>query len=63
MRRDFTYIDDVVESVVRLIDRAARGQSKLFEYVAGSGLEQRAVAHLQYRQQQAGRASRGRAAS
>jgi UDP-glucuronate 4-epimerase len=25
MRRDFTYIDDVVESVVRLIDRPAEG--------------------------------------
>ena len=28
MRRDFTYIDDVVESVVRLIERAPLGNSK-----------------------------------
>jgi UDP-glucuronate 4-epimerase len=25
MRRDFTYIDDVVESVVRLVDRVPKG--------------------------------------
>ena len=30
MRRDFTYIDDVVESVVRLVDRPADGRSGLF---------------------------------
>src|SRR6476646_2817611 len=28
MRRDFTYVDDVVEAVVRLIDRPPRGVSK-----------------------------------
>jgi len=28
MRRDFTYIDDVVESVVRLVDRAPAGNPK-----------------------------------
>ena len=28
MRRDFTYIDDVVESVVRLVDRPPAGNSK-----------------------------------
>jgi UDP-glucuronate 4-epimerase len=28
MRRDFTYIDDVVQAVVRLIDRPAEGDSK-----------------------------------
>src|SRR6185437_952093 len=28
MRRDFTYIDDVVESVVRLVDRAAVADAK-----------------------------------
>ena len=28
MRRDFTYIDDVVESVVRLVDRPAEGDPK-----------------------------------
>ena len=29
MRRDFTYVDDVVEAVVRLIDRVAGGRSGL----------------------------------
>jgi UDP-glucuronate 4-epimerase len=28
MRRDFTYVDDVVESVVRLVDRPAIGNPK-----------------------------------
>ena len=28
MRRDFTYVDDVVESVVRLVDRAPAGNAK-----------------------------------
>jgi UDP-glucuronate 4-epimerase len=27
MRRDFTYVDDVIEAVVRLIDRAPRGDA------------------------------------
>ena len=54
MRRDFTYIDDVAESVVRLVDRAPAGQSGLFGHVTRSWFEQRAVARLQYRQQQAG---------
>ena len=58
MRRDFTYIDDVVESVVRLVDRAAGWKSGVFDGVTGSCVEQCAVAPLQYRQQQAGRGSR-----
>ena len=57
MRRDFTYVDDVVEAVVRLVDRPAVGNSEIFNGIAGSGFEQRAVARLQHRQQQAGRAS------
>ena len=31
MRRDFTYIDDVVESVVRLVDRPADGKPEIFD--------------------------------
>ena len=30
MRRDFTYIDDVVEAIVRLIDRAPQGNPNWF---------------------------------
>ena len=29
MRRDFTYVDDVVEAIVRLIDRPPQGNSEL----------------------------------
>ena len=61
MKRDFTYIDDVVESVVRLVDRAPSWKSGLFDCITGSSLEQRTMASLQYRQQQAGRAARSRA--
>ena len=57
MRRDFTYIDDVVESVVRLVDRPATADREIFNGGAGSGFEHRAVACLQHRQQQAGRAA------
>ena len=63
MRRDFTYVDDVVESIVRLIDRPAIGNSKFSTASPDPGFEQCAVARLQYRQQQAGRASGGGAAS
>ena len=62
MRRDFTYIDDVVESVVRLVDRPPR-EIQIFPARGRSRFEQRAVARLQHRQQQAGRASRSRAPS
>ena len=34
MRRDFTYVDDVVESVVRLVDRPPRRRFKTFRNVA-----------------------------
>ena len=34
MKRDFTYVDDVVESVVRLFDRPPAPNSELFQYVA-----------------------------
>ena len=50
MRRDFTYIDDVVEAVTRLVDRAGRGRSDLVRRCAGSGAQFGALAHLQYRQ-------------
>ena len=54
MRRDFTYVDDVVESVVRLIDRPAAGDP-LVGRSAGPEPQRGAVAHLQHRQQPAGR--------
>ena len=62
MRRDFTYIDDVVESVVRLVDRRPPADPKCSAASPDPGIEQRAVARLQHRQQQAGRAAGGRAA-
>ena len=31
MRRDFTYVDDIVEAIVRLVDRAAAAESGLVE--------------------------------
>ena len=57
MRRDFTYIDDVVEAVVRLIDRPRAADPALVGRRARSRHEHRALAHLQHRQQQAGRAA------
>ena len=63
MRRDFTYIDDVVESVVRLVDRAPSGNPKWSSEAPGSRLKRGALARLQYRQQQSRRAVGGRASS
>ena len=62
MRRDFTYIDDVVQAVVRLIDRPAQGDPQLVGDAPDPAQQFGAMAHLQYRQQQSGRAARGRAA-
>ena len=56
MRRDFTYIDDVVEAVVRLVEPRAGPQSQMVERSARSRLELGALARLQHRQQQSGRA-------
>ena len=46
MRRDFTYIDDVVESVVRLVESASRRKPEFFRCAARSRFEQRALARL-----------------
>ena len=61
MRRDFTYIDDIVEAIVRLVDHAPAPNPDWSGDSARSRLEQRAVAGLQHRQQQPGRTPGGRA--
>ena len=45
MRRDFTYVDDVVEWVVRLVDRPPR-RIQACRTIAGSRLKQRSMARL-----------------
>ena len=57
-KRDFTYIDDVVEAVVRLIDRPRRARSGLGCLRAQSGHELCALACLQHRQSHTGRSER-----
>ena len=62
MQRDFTYIDDVGEVGCAAGRSRSRGKSESCRAAcAGSRIEQRAVAALQHRQQQAGRVARGRA--
>ena len=51
MRRDFTYVDDVSQAIVRLIDRPPQGRSGLERRQAGSGDQLRTLENLQYRQQ------------
>ena len=55
MRRDFTYIDDVTEAVVRLVTRPPAAQPGMVRRQAGSCDQPRAVACLQHRQLSAGR--------
>ena len=55
-RRDFTYIDDIVEGVVRTMDNTATPNRGLGSGKAGSGHEPGAVSDLQHRQSAAGRA-------
>ena len=54
-RRDFTYIDDIVEGVVRTMDHTARAERGLGCGNAGPGHEQGAVSNLQHWQPAAGR--------
>ena len=54
-RRDFTYVDDIAEGVVRACDRVATAEPGLGRRRARSGHEPRAVPALQHRQQPAGR--------
>jgi len=51
--RDFTFVDDVSQAVVRLIDRPPRGNPDWSGSKARSGHQHRAVEDLQHRQQQA----------
>ena len=62
MRRDFTYIDDIVEAIVRLVRSRVSAEPGLVERSPRSRLQQRAVAGLQHRQQQSGRTYGSRAA-
>ena len=55
MRRDFTYIDDIVEGVLRVMDRTAAARPAMEQCPARSRHEQRALSGLQHRQQSAGR--------
>ena len=50
MRRDFTYIDDIVEGVVRTMDRVAKLESGLVGYCPRSRHQSGAVSRLQYRE-------------
>ena len=59
MRRDFTYVDDVVELVARLVTASGDAQSGLVRGHPRSGHQQRPLAGLQHRQQQPGRGHRG----
>ena len=52
--RDFTYVDDIVEGVIRAIRPDRRARSRLVERHARPGDLQRAVPHLQHRQQRPG---------
>ena len=54
-KRDFTYVDDVVEAVVRLIDRPAAPDPNWSAVCAQPRNELCAVADLQHRQSHAGR--------
>ncbi len=53
-KRDFTYVEDIAEGVVRALDRIATPESGLEQRRPGSGHQQRAVSRLQHRQQQPG---------
>ena len=58
MRRDFTYVDDVVEAVTRLVPKPAAPEPGLVGEGPRSGHQQRPLARLQHRQQQPGRGAR-----
>ena len=62
MRRDFTYVDDVVEAVARLVPKPAVAEPGLVGERPRPGNQQRPLARLQHRQQQPGRGARRGAA-
>ena len=53
MQRDFTYIDDIVEGVIRVTDRSAEANPAMFGR-GRSGQQQRPLSGLQHRQPQPG---------
>ena len=54
MRRDFTYIDDIVEGVVRVLDRVPAARSGLDRRRPRPGQQRRPLPAVQHRQQQPG---------
>jgi len=56
MRRDFTYIDDIVEGVIRITDHVAQPDPAWSSEAPDAGQEPGAVPALQHRQSSAGRA-------
>ena len=58
MQRDFTYIDDIVEGVVRVLDRLGHAGRRLSRRRARPGDEQCAVPRVQHRQPHAGAVAR-----
>jgi nucleoside-diphosphate-sugar epimerase len=58
MERDFTYIDDIADGVVRVLDRTACAERRLPVGAPGSGHEQCAVSRVQHRQPPAGALAR-----
>ena len=54
-RRDFTYIDDIVEGVVRVLDQPAAAESGLEWRCTRLGKQPRALSPVQHRQQRPGR--------
>ena len=50
-RRDFTYIDDIIEGVVRVMNKAGRAQPRLERRQTGPRNQQGPLARLQHRQQ------------
>jgi UDP-glucuronate 4-epimerase len=58
MKRDFTYVDDIVEGVIRVLDKQCRGQPGIRCNFRRSGNQQRALPRFQHRQQQPGSVAR-----
>ena len=53
-KRDFTFVDDIAEGVVRACDRVATPNNDWTGNAARSGHLERSLSHLQHRQQRAG---------
>ena len=59
MRRDFTYVDDVVESIIRLIDHTPRPDPNWTGDKPDPASSSGPLARLQHREPQSGRVARG----